>query len=167
MLTLLAPCHLPHHRTDVTWHFFIDPHGCLKMPKMSHTWKPLMFPRQLVDIILTVVRMTCGIIWACHVAPRVWILPWFDQTLIGYNFCIQTLFEVIFATLESYRRTLHNEAIFEKNWNDQILSIFRSSWTSVSVLELPGPLWAFRMLLLHIFPLKKFWSSKSMNISTT
>jgi hypothetical protein len=77
MLTVPSTCHLmPHHRTDDTWHFFIGPHGCLKMPKMSDTWQPLMLPHHPADINMmsSCHCMTCtnrprGSLWACHVAP--------------------------------------------------------------------------------------------------
>jgi hypothetical protein len=59
---------MPCHRMDDTWHFFIGPHGPLKMPKMSDTWKPLMLPHHPIDINMTssVSCMTCT--WTCHVA---------------------------------------------------------------------------------------------------
>jgi hypothetical protein len=35
-----------------------------------------------------------------------------DQTLTSHIFCILTPFEVIFVSLESYRRALHNDVVF-------------------------------------------------------
>jgi hypothetical protein len=50
MLILPATSHLPHHRIVDTWHLFIGLHGCLKMPKMSNTWQPLVMPHHPVDV---------------------------------------------------------------------------------------------------------------------
>jgi hypothetical protein len=57
-----------HMDVDCTCHIII---WCLKMTKMSDTWKPLILPCQLVDIILTAIWMKRGSLWVCHMAPLV------------------------------------------------------------------------------------------------
>lgn len=94
--------------------------------------------------------------YGCHMSPLqwwhmspwpLWLLPSLTQTLIIHNFCIRTPFEAIFESLESYRWALHIDGVFESIWDNWILGIYESFWTSVSVPDAPGFLWVFWILL--------------------
>jgi len=89
------------------------------------------------DIILSIVwPVQIG-----HVAPLLWLLTWFDQTLTCHNFFIWTPFEVILASLEKYFRSLCNEVVFKRIREDHFLSILDPLGSLLSILDPPGSIW--------------------------
>jgi len=82
----------------------------------------------------------------CKDRPRgnlLWLLSCLTKTLTDHNFFIRNPFEAIFSPLERYRQNLWNEFILKIIWEIQILSISWSFWSSVSVSDPIGSLWAF------------------------
>jgi hypothetical protein len=137
-------CHIIH--TNDMWHFFIGPHGCLKMPKMSDTWQPLMLAHHPTNINM---MSSCQLYdlyrhSTCHPSNgSMWhplqLLTCLNKKLTGHNFFIRTSFEMIFALLDDYRWSLRSGVIFNRVWGYKVLSI----------LDPLGSLSVFQILLDH------------------
>jgi len=160
LLTCLPPVRTNYHVSTYYWstyfvctndtcHFFIGPNRPLKSPFLGDMWHIVVLksPCCTDRTRVTLVVVTC-VTFDFDFFP---FFPYLTTTLTSHNFFIQTLFEAIFAPLESYHQSLRNEFLLEIILYGQILSFFGSSWTFMSVLDPPRPLWAFWILLDDIW----------------
>jgi hypothetical protein len=62
-----------------------------------------------------------------------------DQNFTSHNFFIRTLFEAIFAPLETYHRPIRIDGFFKGIWDDLIMNIFEPFYTFVDDNDPPQP----------------------------